>query len=131
MREVTEQDFRMPEFRDAKVEDYEIRGDGKVVRKDRWETGLRSIAHIVDKPMHGDVEIADVIEAVQRLQDQQDALAGPTLEAPLQPTATSPLTSHTAATTGRARRRRPAILPRMATCTAPTLSMGSTRAIRA
>lgn len=67
MRIVTEQDFRMPEFRDAKVEDYEIRGDGKVVRKDRWETGLRSIAYIVDLPMHGDVEIADVVEKVEKL----------------------------------------------------------------
>lgn len=67
MRTVTEQDFRMPEFRDAKVEDYEIRGDGKVVRKDRWEMGMRSIAHIIDLPMHGDVEIADVIEKVEKL----------------------------------------------------------------
>lgn len=67
-RAVTERDFRMPEFKDAKPEDYEIRDDGAVVRKDRWETGLRSIAHIVGLPMHGDVEIADVVEAVDRLQ---------------------------------------------------------------
>ncbi|MEG0969430.1 MAG: hypothetical protein RSG92_29145, partial [Pseudomonas sp.] len=42
---VTERDFRMPEFRDAKPEDYEFRGDGKIVRKDRWETGIYSIRY--------------------------------------------------------------------------------------
>ena len=39
-RMVTEEDFRMPEFRGAKVEDYEFRKDGKIVRKDRWERGI-------------------------------------------------------------------------------------------
>ena len=34
-RTVTEEDFRMPEFRGAKVEDYKFRKDGKIVRKDR------------------------------------------------------------------------------------------------
>lgn len=43
MREVTERDIRMPEFRDANLEDLEFMGDGKVVRKDRWETGIRKI----------------------------------------------------------------------------------------
>ena len=36
-REVTEADFRMPEFKDAEPKDYEFRADGKIVRKDRWE----------------------------------------------------------------------------------------------
>jgi hypothetical protein len=43
-RPVTERDFRMPEFLDAKPEDYERRADGRVVRKDRWETTVRAIA---------------------------------------------------------------------------------------
>lgn len=42
--EVTERDFRMPQFRDAKPEDYERREDGEIVRKDRWETTVRAIA---------------------------------------------------------------------------------------
>lgn len=43
-RPVTEQDFRQPQFRDAKPEDYERRDDGAIVRKDRWETTVRKIA---------------------------------------------------------------------------------------
>jgi hypothetical protein len=43
-REVTERDFRRPEFLDAKPEDYERRADGAIVRKDRWETTVRKIA---------------------------------------------------------------------------------------
>lgn len=45
-RPVTEADFRRPEFRDAKPEDYEFRGDGRIVRKDRWETTVRNIAEM-------------------------------------------------------------------------------------
>lgn len=44
MKQVTESDLRLPEYRDAKIEDLEFRDDGKVVRKDRWEQGIRSIA---------------------------------------------------------------------------------------
>jgi hypothetical protein len=43
-REVTEADFRMAQYRDAKPEDYEFRDDGVLVRKDRWETTVRFIA---------------------------------------------------------------------------------------
>lgn len=46
-RIVTEMDFRLPELRDAKPEDYEWRDDGKLVRKDRWETGVRRIAGLL------------------------------------------------------------------------------------
>ena len=74
-REVTEQDFRMPEFRDAKVEDYEFRdGDQKLVRKDRWERGIRSLAAALGKR---DFEIDGVIEQVvdrlNRAMAQEDA----------------------------------------------------------
>lgn len=66
-RYVTERDFRMPEFQNADPADYEFRGDGKLVRKDRWETGMRSVASDVGLPMHGDVEILDVQVAVGEL----------------------------------------------------------------
>ena len=50
----TEQDFRMPQFRDAKPEDYERRADGAIVRKDRWETTVRAIAsHFGVDPRQG------------------------------------------------------------------------------
>lgn len=35
--EVTEQDIRLPQFRDAKLEDLEFDASGEVVRKDRFE----------------------------------------------------------------------------------------------
>lgn len=47
-REVTEADFRKPELRDAKVEDYEFDGTGEVVRKDRWETAVRRIVGMLE-----------------------------------------------------------------------------------
>lgn len=43
-REVKERDIRMPEFKDAKLEDLEFRDDGAIVRKDRWERTVRNIA---------------------------------------------------------------------------------------
>lgn len=44
---VTESDCRMPAFRNAKVEDYERRNDGAIVRKDRWETTCRRLASLM------------------------------------------------------------------------------------
>lgn len=66
-RKVTELDFRMPEYRDAKPEDYEFREDGKLVRKDRWETGVNSIRHAVGIGIRGEWEISDVVQRVKRL----------------------------------------------------------------
>ena len=54
MREVTERDFRMPEFRDAKPEDYEFRANGKIVGIDGRE-----------------FEIDEVIAAVRKLVEDQ------------------------------------------------------------
>ena len=48
MRQVTERDFRLPEFADAKVEDYEFRSDGKLVRKDRWEKAIFKLVHCTE-----------------------------------------------------------------------------------
>lgn len=61
-RPVTELDFRAPEFRDAKVEDYEFRDDGKVVRKDRWETSFRSIAYALGFNGRNGFELPQVVE---------------------------------------------------------------------
>ena len=41
--QVTEIDLRMPQFRDAKLEDLEFDGSGEVVRKDRYEKSMRRI----------------------------------------------------------------------------------------
>ena len=65
-RAVTEQDFRMPEFRDAKPEDYEFRDDGKLVRKDRWERGIQSIRELVGLNARS-FEIPEVVEKVREL----------------------------------------------------------------
>lgn len=60
MRQVTERDFRLPEFADAKVEDYEFRADGKLVRKDRWEQGMLKVASALGFSVR-DFEIGAVI----------------------------------------------------------------------
>lgn len=67
-RVVTEQDFRMPEFRTAKPEDYEFRGDGKLVRKDRWEMAVQAIRSAVDIDAR-EFEIDDVVAKVRSLAD--------------------------------------------------------------
>ena len=65
-REVTERDFRMPEFRDADPKDYEFREDGKVVRKDRWEMGIRRIRSALGDQRR-EFEIEDIVSAVKAL----------------------------------------------------------------
>lgn len=60
-REVTERDFRAPEFQDAKVEDYEFRADGKLVRKDRWEMAVHRIRELVGMGSHREFEISEVV----------------------------------------------------------------------
>lgn len=65
-REVTERDFRMPEFRDADPKDYEFREDGKVVRKDRWEMGIRRIRSALGDSRR-EFEIDDIVSAVNAL----------------------------------------------------------------
>ena len=69
-RRVTEQDFRCPEFRDANPEDYEFRPDGKIVRKDRWEQGIRSIVSILGLSRN-EFEIEHVVERVRDLLDER------------------------------------------------------------
>ena len=66
-RVVTERDFRRPEFYDADPKDYEFRADGAIVRKDRWEMGIRNIWNIVNGGLtpRSDFEIKDVVESVR------------------------------------------------------------------
>lgn len=66
MREVTERDIRLPEFRDAELKDLEFRTDGKVVRKDRWETGIHQIRWALGDTRR-DFEIDDIVRAVEAL----------------------------------------------------------------
>lgn len=67
---VTEIDFRKPEFRDAKVEDYERRDDGAIVRKDRWKRAVESIRFLVGVD-GGEYEIPEVVAAVEILSADQ------------------------------------------------------------
>lgn len=63
---VTERDFRMPQFRDADPADYEFRDDGKIVRKDRWETAICRIRGALGDNRR-EFEIEDVVMAVRAL----------------------------------------------------------------
>ena len=74
-RKVTEADFRLPEFRDANLEDYEFRKDGKVVRKDRWEVGFRSIVCKLGMARE-QFEIDDVVAEVERLVKASQDVSG-------------------------------------------------------
>lgn len=42
-KKVTEQDIRLPQFRDANLDDLEFDGSGEVVRKDRFEKSMRKL----------------------------------------------------------------------------------------
>lgn len=64
MREVTEKDFRKPEFIDAKVEDYEFMDDGKLVRKDRFHTTVFKIASILRLRDFECQEVIDEVDSV-------------------------------------------------------------------
>lgn len=79
--EVTEQDFRMPEYRDAKVEEYEFRDDGKLVRKDRWLTAVFKIASMVGVNVRN-FEIEDVIRAVETLVEDEKGWISMDVEMP-------------------------------------------------
>lgn len=69
-RTVTERDFRIPEFYDAEPKDYEFRSDGKLVRKDRWEEGIRSISYTVQ--INKGWEIPDITKEVVNLKMNSD-----------------------------------------------------------
>jgi len=74
-RTVTERDFRKPEFADADPNDYEFRADGAVVRKDRWETGIRRIHSVLGMNVRSEFEISDIVSVVESLVAAQPDLA--------------------------------------------------------
>lgn len=59
---LTTKDFLLPEFRNADPAEYERRPDGVIVRKDRWETGIRAIARAVGFP--GSFEVDEVVAVI-------------------------------------------------------------------
>jgi len=65
-RPVTERDFRKEEFKDANIEDYEFRDDGKIVRKDRFQVGIFTIASILG---FKDFEVEEVVQKVREMRD--------------------------------------------------------------
>ena len=75
MHKVTEQDLRHPDFKEGTPDDYEFREDGAIVRKDRWERGLRKIAGYFGMGGRGEWEISEVEQAVYRLVAEREATA--------------------------------------------------------
>lgn len=74
-RTVTERDLRIPEFRDAKVEDLEMREDGKIVRKDRFQVGMRNIAYDLNLGRgRTGYEVPDVVAKVKDLVQKTNLL---------------------------------------------------------
>ncbi len=65
-RAVTEADIRLPEFRYAELKDLEVRDDGKIVRKDRWEVGICRIAGAVGLNVRS-FEVDVVVSTARRL----------------------------------------------------------------
>lgn len=66
-RPVTERDLRMPEFRHLNaddLDDYEFRDDGKIVRKDRWESAVHSIRYALGDTRK-EFEIPEIVSAVR------------------------------------------------------------------
>lgn len=74
-RVVTERDLRAPEFAEGTPDDYEFRDDGKIVRKDRWERGIHSIAAILGHSRRG-FEIPDLVEELRLLVEAKEAAEG-------------------------------------------------------
>ena len=77
-RPVTELDLRMPEFRDPdlKLEELEFRSsDGKIVRKDRWETAIYRIGGLLGiSSGRKEWEISDVVKKVDELFELSEQL---------------------------------------------------------
>lgn len=69
-REVTEMDLRLPEFRTAHPDELEFRRDGRLVRKDRWESAVHRIRSIVGQSGR-EFEIDEVIDGVRHLAEGQ------------------------------------------------------------
>lgn len=66
VRQVTENDLRKDEFKDVDIDKLEFRADGKIVRKDRWESAVLIIASKVGVDVRN-FEIIDVLNAIDKL----------------------------------------------------------------
>lgn len=78
-KRVIESDFRKPEFRHADPEDYEFRKDGAIVRKDRWERGIRKIAARITDDAR-EFEISNLVDVVEWLLDKIPDMGGSVLD---------------------------------------------------
>lgn len=76
-RKVTIEDFMLPEFRGQNPDDYEFRGDGKIVRKDRWESGFRRIAALVTGNSRAEYEIEEIVTVVGRMVEEIPTMPEP------------------------------------------------------
>lgn len=86
-RPVTERDLRMPEFADADPNDLEFRkGDGKLVRKDRWKTGFWKVAYAMGFNGRSGFEIDEVVDKVVELAEGLQQAIGDDIWAWLQDT---------------------------------------------
>lgn len=70
---VCELDLRDPKFpRNTSPDEYEFRDDGEIVRKDRWENGIRKIAAHLG--IQNNFEIDDVAFRVYKLVSENNNL---------------------------------------------------------
>jgi len=72
-RTVTERDLRHPDFQRGEPDEYEFREDGKIVRQDRWENGIRRIAGALGISRQS-WEISEVVAAVEKLCAERQGL---------------------------------------------------------
>lgn len=65
MKVVTERDLRDPKYGIGDPSEFEFRDDGAIVRKDRWERGIKNIAMSIGT--YRDWEVEDVVSKVNSL----------------------------------------------------------------
>ena len=64
------EDFIKPEFIGKSVDDYEVTSNGSLVRKDRWENGLRKVANALG--FTNRYKISDVLDELSFLVNKSD-----------------------------------------------------------
>jgi hypothetical protein len=72
---ITERDLRDPRFADCEISDLERREDGAIVRRDRWERGIRSIAAMVGFTPRQEFEVIEVVDRVAQISTHHVATA--------------------------------------------------------
>lgn len=65
-RDVTERDLRHPDYAEGEPADYEFRADGRIVRKDRWETAIHSIRYELGDRRR-EFEVSEIVNAVRAM----------------------------------------------------------------